>query len=137
MAKHPFLSEEWIEQARRIREEGAADGTTPSVPHSMRLNLVVTEVPFSTGTVDAHIDTTSGVAELDSGHIDPADLKVTVDYDTARSILVDGNSQVAMQAFMTGKIRVDGDVGKLIELQSAPPGPGAQVLAQRLRDITE
>jgi putative sterol carrier protein len=137
MAKYRFLTDDWIEEARRIREESASDGTTPSVPHVMRMNLVVTEVPFSPGTVDAHIDTTSGVAELDSGHIDPADLKVTVDYDTALSILVDGNSQVAMQAFMTGKIRVEGDVGKLIELQSAPPGPGAQMLAQRLRDITE
>ena len=137
MAKHPFLSDEWIEEARRIRAEGAADGTAPAVPHAVRMNLVVTEVPFSSGSIDAHIDTTSGVADLDSGHLDGADLKVTVDYDTARSILVDSNAQAAMQAFMTGKIKVEGDVGKLIELQSAPPGPGAQVLAQRLRDITE
>jgi putative sterol carrier protein len=137
MAKHPFLSDEWIDEARRVRAEGAADGTIPTVPHAMRMNLVVTETPFASGAVDAHIDTTSGVAVLDAGHLEAADLKVTVDYDTARSILVDGNSQAAMQAFMTGKIKVEGDVGKLIELQSAPPGPGAQVLAQRLRDITE
>ena len=31
-----------------------------------------------------------------------------------------------MQAFMTGKIKVEGDVSKLIELQSGPPGPAAQ-----------
>ena len=62
---------------------------------------------------------------------------MTVDYSTARSILVEGNMQVAMQAFMTGKIKVEGDVSKLIELQNTAPGPGAQELAQRLRDITE
>ena len=62
---------------------------------------------------------------------------VTVDYVTARSILVEGNAQVAMQAFMTGKVKVEGDVSKLIELQSAAPTPAAQELAQRLREITE
>jgi hypothetical protein len=137
MPRHPFLSDEWIEEAREIRAQAAADGTSASVPHAVRMNLVINEVPFASGSLDAHIDTTSGAVELDSGHIDPSDLKVTVDYDTARSILVDGNSQVAMQAFMTGKIKVEGDVGKLIDLQTAAPGPNAQVLAQRLRDITE
>jgi hypothetical protein len=137
MPRHPFLSEEWIEEARSIRAEAAADGTSATVPHTVRMNLVITEVPFASGSLDAHIDTSSGTVDLDSGHIDPSDLKITVDYDTARSILVDGNSQVAMQAFMTGKIKVDGDVAKLIELQTAAPGPNAQVIAQRLRDITE
>jgi SCP-2 sterol transfer family len=137
MPRHPFLSEEWIEEAREIRARAAADGASASVPHAVRMNLVINEVPFASGSLDAHIDTTSGTVDLDSGHIDPCDLKVTVDYDTARSILVDGNSQVAMQAFMTGKIRVEGDVAKLIDLQTAAPGPNAQVLAQRLRDITE
>jgi hypothetical protein len=136
MDTHPFLSDEWIAAAREIRAQAAQDGTSASVPHTVRMNLLITEVPFGEGALDAHIDTSSGVVDLDSGHIDPSDLLVTVDYDTARGILVDGNAQVAMQAFMTGKIRVDGDVSKLIELQTATPGPGAQVLAQRLRDIT-
>jgi hypothetical protein len=137
MPTYPFLSEPWIEEARVIRAEAEAQGATPNVEHSVRMNLVVTEVPFGSGSIDAHLDTSSGMAELDSGHIDPADLVVTVDYSTARSILVEGNMQVAMQAFMTGKIKVDGDVAKLIDLQSSSPGPGAQTVAQKLRDITE
>jgi hypothetical protein len=137
MPTYPFLSEPWIEEARAIRAEAEAQGATPNVEHSVRMNLVVTEVPFGSGSIDAHLDTSSGMAELDSGHIDPADLVVTVDYSTARSILVEGNMQVAMQAFMTGKIKVDGDVAKLIDLQSSSPGPGAQTVAQKLRDITE
>jgi hypothetical protein len=137
MPTYPFLSEPWIEEARVIRAEAEAQGATPNVEHSVRMNLVVTEVPFGSGSIDAHLDTSSGMAELDSGHIDPADLVVTVDYSTARSILVEGNMQVAMQAIMTGKIKVDGDVAKLIDLQSSSPGPGAQTVAQKLRDITE
>jgi hypothetical protein len=137
MPTYPFLSDEWIEEARTIRAEAEAKGTTPNVDHSVRINLVIIDVPFDPGTLEAHLDTSSGLAELDSGHIDPVHMVVTVDYSTARSILIEGNMQVAMQAFMTGKIKVDGDVSKLIELQNTAPGPGAQDLAQKLRDITE
>jgi hypothetical protein len=136
MATYVFLSDTWIEQARRIRAEAEAEGQSATVTHSVRVNLVITDVPFTEWTVDAHVDTSSGVVEIDSGHIDPVDMVVTVDHSTARSILVEGNTQVAMQAFMTGKIKVEGDVSKLIELQSGPPGPAAQALAERLRDIT-
>jgi putative sterol carrier protein len=137
MATYVFLSDPWIEQARKIRAAAAAEGTSATVAHSVRVNLVITDVPFTDGTVDAHVDTTSGIVEIDSGHINPADMVITVDHSTARSILVEGNTQVAMQAFMTGKIKVDGDVSKLIELQSGAPGPAAQALAERLREITE
>jgi SCP-2 sterol transfer family len=137
MPTYPFLSDEWIEEARRIRSEAEASGGAAAVDHSLRMNLVITDVPFGDGPIDAHLDTSSGMADLDSGHIDPADLLVTVDYDTARSILVDGNMQAAMQAFMMGRVKVEGDMTKLFELQSANPGPAAQDLAQRLRDITE
>ena len=137
MPTYPFLSDDWIEEARRIRSEAEAAGGGAAVDHSLRMNLLITEVPFGGGMVDAHLDTSSGIADLDAGHIDPADLLVTVDYETARSILVDGNMQAAMQAFMMGRVKVVGDMTKLFELQSANPGPTAQELAERLREITE
>ena len=36
-----------------------------------------------------------------------ADLTVTVDYETAKAILVEGNAQAAMQAFMAGRIKIE------------------------------
>jgi hypothetical protein len=137
MSTYPFLSDEWIEAAHQIRAEAEASGSAPAVPSALRMNLVITQVPFGDGSLDAHLDTSSGLADLDAGHIDPADLKVTVDYVTARSILVEGNFQAAMQAFMAGKVRVDGDMTKLFELQGASPGPGAAAMAERLKGITE
>lgn len=134
MAEYQFLSDEWVAEARRLREEHAGSGG--GMPHKVRMNLVITEVPFGDGPVSAHMDTTSGQMELDLGHIDPADLKVTVDYTTAKSILIEGNPQAGMQAFMAGKIKVEGDMSKLMALQTAPPDPGAQQLAQRLKDMT-
>ena len=56
-----------------------------AIDHAVRVNLVVLEVPFGEGAVHAHADTTTGELVLDLGHIDPADLKVTIGYDIARA----------------------------------------------------
>jgi hypothetical protein len=109
-----------------------------SFPHAVRMNLVVTEVPFGDKDIDAHMDTSSGELVLDVGHLGTQDLKVTVDYDTAKAILIEGNPQAGMQAFMAGRIRVEGDMAKLLALQAAPVGAdsSAAEMANRLKEIT-
>ena len=84
MPTYPFLSDEWLAEARAIRAEYDGSG---NIDQSIRMNLVVIEVPFGDGTIDAHADTSSGELVLDEGHIDPVDLTVTVGYDIAREIL--------------------------------------------------
>src|ERR1700733_6036017 len=81
MPSYPFLSDEWLDEARKIRAE--YEGKTAPVPHAVRMNLVVTAVPFSDEDILAHLDTSSGELVLDTGHIENQDLKVVVDYDTA------------------------------------------------------
>ena len=135
MAQYPFLSDEWVDEARRIRQEH--EGRAGTMAHQMRMNLVITDVPFGDGAIDAHLDTSSGPIDLDIGHLTNPDLTVTVDYQTAKAILVDGNAAAGMQAFMAGKVRVDGDMAKLLALQSAPPDAAAADLASRIRAITE
>jgi putative sterol carrier protein len=134
---YPFLSDEWLNEARTIRAE--YQGKTPPIPHVVRMNLVVTQVPFSDEDILAHMDTSSGELELDTGHLEAQDLKVTVDYDTAKAILIEGNPQAGMQAFMQGKVRVEGDMAKLMALTASPAAADSNAadLAQRLRDITD
>ena len=134
---YPFLSDPWLDEARKIREEYA--GKTPPITHAVKMNLVVTAVPFSDDDINAHVDTSSGELQLDTGHLDGPDLKVTVDYVTAKAILIEGNPQAGMQAFMAGKVRVEGDMAKLMMLQSQPAAadPSAAEMASKLRDITE
>ncbi len=131
----PFLSDEWVDQARALREEYS--GKTKPIPHSVRMNLVVTAVPFGDGTIEAHLDTSDGEPKLETGHLENADLKVTVDYDTAKAILVEGNPQAGMQAFMAGKVKVEGDMAKMMLLQNQPPDEAASEMAGRLREMTE
>jgi putative sterol carrier protein len=42
-----------------------------------------------------------------------------------------------MQAFIAGKIRVEGDMSKLMTIQAAPSDERAAEMAERLRAITE
>jgi hypothetical protein len=132
---YPFLSDEWIEEARDIR--AGYRGKTPPIPFPVRMNLVVTELPFGDDSLDARLDTSTGELEIDKGHLDKADLTVTVDYATAKAILVDGNPGAGMQAFMAGKVRVEGDMTKLMALQTTPSDSTTQEMATRLRAITE
>jgi len=135
MATYLFLSEEWLDEARSIRAE--YEGHGGSIEHSVRMNLIVEEVPFGEGSIHAHADTSTGELVLDVGHIDPVDLKVTIGYDIARALLVEGNPQAGLQAFMQGKIKVEGDIAKLMALQSASPDPTAAEIASRIQAITE
>ena len=132
-----FLSEEWLEAAAAIREEFKGQGGAP--PHKMKMNLVITGAPedVSAGSIDAHMDTTDGDMHMDVGHLEDPDLTVTVDYETAKAIIVDGNPQAGMQAFMAGKIKVQGDMTKLMAMQSASPDPVAQQIAERINAITD
>lgn len=133
--KFPFLSDEWLDAAKKIREENA--GAAAAAPaHAVRMNQVITEVPFGEGTINAHMDTSEGEMKMDTGHLDNPDLTVTLDYATAKAILVDGNPQAGMQAFMAGKIKVQGDMTKLMAMQQGTPDPAAADIAAKIKEIT-
>ena len=74
---------------------------------------------------------------MDTGHLDTPDLTVTIDYATAKAIFVDGNPQAGMQAFMAGKIKVQGDMTKLMAMQTAAPDPLAAEMMGKISEITE
>jgi putative sterol carrier protein len=135
VAKHPFLSQEWMDEARKVREE--YKGRTPPIAHQVRMNQVITEVPFGEGTLQSHMDTTSGELVMEEGHLDEVDLTVTLDYATAKAIFVEGNPQAGMQAFMAGKVKVQGDMSKLMAMQQTTPDPVAAEIAKRIQEITE
>ena len=132
---YAFLSDEWLEAAKAIREEYAGKGAPPA--HVVRMNQIITEVPFGDGTINAHMDTSSGELDMDIGHLENPDLTVTLDYATAKAILVEGNPQAGMQAFMAGKIKVQGDMTKLMAMQQGTPDPVQAEVAAKIQEITE
>ncbi len=137
---YPFLSDEWEAEARRIRAE--YEDRVPAMPFVIRANLIITEVPFGDGVTHAHIDTSGGGLELEIGHVEGPDVTITLDYPTTRKILVGGDPQAVIAAFFSGRIKVDGDITKLLELQSSGVmgGAGDPLVAEvygRIRAMTE
>jgi len=138
LSQYLFLSDEWLEESRRIREE--YKDRVPQIPVSVRMNQIINDVPFGPGVIRAYVDTSSGQLDIETGELPTPDLTVTLNYDTAKAILVDGDSQAAMNAFLGGRIKVDGDITKLLALQSGAAGgssnSGAADLVKRIQAIT-
>src|SRR5664279_711934 len=92
MAKYKFLTEEWVNEAKKIREEvDTGDSAAPA--HVVRMNQIITEVPFGDAVINAYMDTTGSSIDMDLGELENPDLTVTLDYATAKAIIVDGNPQ--------------------------------------------
>jgi len=132
---HAFLSDEWIAAARAVREAHARPESSAPV---VRMNLTVTAVPFGDGTVESRLDTSSGSAEMELGHLENPDVSVTTDYETAKTIFVLQDAAAGMQAFMSGKVVVQGDMMKLMALNAAVAAdPRAAEVADAIKAITE
>jgi hypothetical protein len=132
---YEFLTDEWMAEAKRLRDEAGAPDSPPA--HMIRMNQVITDAPFKDGEdILAHMDTTGGQLVMDLGHIENPDLTVTIDFATAKAIFVEQNPQAGMQAFMAGKIKVQGDMTKLMAMQQSAPDPAAIALAEKIKDMT-
>ena len=130
--KYPFLSDAWFEAAEKlVKEHGTA-----APPHaSVVMNL---EVDGGGGeSVKFHMGARDGATLFGRGHTDAADVTLSTDMETARAVFLDGNPQAGMQAFMAGKVRVQGDMTKLMMAQGGGPGAGGSALTEALQSITE
>ena len=132
---HQFLSESWIEAARDIRHRYSGD--VPVIDVVVRINVITTKVPFGEGTISAYIDTSNGSLEMELGSIDESDLTVTTDYETARKLFVEQDPTASMQAFMAGRIKVEGDITRLMVMQtSLPQTDKTEAVAAEIKAIT-
>lgn len=131
-----FLSEEWMIAAREIRAR--YEGDLPEITAVVRLNQVITDVPFGEGTVHAHIDTTGGAMVFELGHLDEPDAVIMTDYVTARALLVERDPAVFMQAMMQGRVQLQGDMMKLLAAMSSQSAPTelADQVAEEIAAIT-
>jgi len=132
---HEFLSPGWIEAAQAVRSKYSCLAEQLTV--SVRMNAVVTDTPFSGEPLEVRVDTTSGTLVMDLGALDEPDLTIITDYATARAIFVAQDQAAAMQAFMSGRIRVQGDMMKLMTLQTqAPSDEIAREIADEINAFT-
>ena len=133
---YPFLSTTWMDAAKAIRAKYA--GQSPKITAVIRINQVITDVPFGDGTINSYMDTSSGEMEVELGALENPDATVTTDWATARAIFGLNDQAAAMQAFMGGKIKVAGDMMKMMAMQtSIPQSDITAKIAEEIKNITE
>jgi hypothetical protein len=132
VATYVFLSDEWIVAANAAR----ARHRVSEIPFSLAMNLKVTEAPFGDAPIDAHVSANDGIIAVDRGLLDEWDVTVTLDYETAKAVLVNADGEAAMAAFMAGRVRVEGDMTKLLAFQSRQMTDAERALADEIRTLT-
>ena len=128
--KYPFLSDAWFDAAEKLIREHE----TAAPPVNLVMNL---EVADGDRTIEFFMGAKNGETLFGKGKTDAADLTLSTDIDTARQVFVSGDQQAGMQAFMAGKVKVEGDMAKLMALTAGPaPDASAVEMANRLKDMT-
>ena len=125
------MSNAWFDAIVKIRDE---IGEIPlnEATKDIVINLVVTDGPD--GDQEMHMKAGS----FDRGLAEHAPTKLTIPYEIARSLFVERDQRIAVQAFMSGQIRIEGDVGTLIKMQlPEEDNPQSRKLKDRIKDITE
>ncbi len=128
--KHQFLSDDWFAIVEKLVEEHGADAPAQA---NVMVNLVITETPFGDER-QMHMGARDGKGHWGIGHASDADVTLTTDYTTAKQVFVSGDPNAGMQAFMQGKVRVQGDMAKLMASQQ---GGGNAALQEAIQGITE
>jgi hypothetical protein len=130
VAKHQFLSDEWFTEVEQLVEKHGADAPPQA---NVMVNLVITDTPFGDER-QMHMGARDGKGEWGVGHSPDADVTLTTDYATAKQVFVSGDPNAGMQAFMQGKVRVQGDMAKLMASQQ---GGGNPALQDAIQEVTE
>ena len=125
-----FLSDGWFTQAEKIQAE--VNPPVPPAIQGLKINMQVTGGP--SGDVAFRMDN----GRMCKGFADDAPTKLVIPFAVAKAMLIDQNQQAAMQAFMSGQIRVEGDMAKLMQMQMAgAPSPEAQKVSQMIKEMTQ
>ena len=108
-----FLSEEWAESLKAaLNEDEAFRAAAVSV--SARIQQVIDQ---DDGETRYWIVIGDGAIDMGIGDLDPVDATISQSYETAAAL--SRGELNAVTAFMTGKIKVAGNMGLLLSLQGA------------------
>ncbi len=124
-----YLSQAWLDEARALAQD------QPERPGaSATMQFVVTGGPD--GDVKYYWVLQDGVlAEASVGELPDAEVTMTTGYQD--SVAIQKGELDANAAFMQGKTKVTGNMGKLMSLMPLTMSPEYQALQEKVRAITE
>ncbi len=124
-----FLSPEWFRRVAQLTE-AAGDLEIPTAMSEVVVNLTI-ERPE--GTVAMRMD--RGV--IASGHVERPDVQMSMPEEYAWRILVAGDWSAGMKGYIARKIRLTGNLRKLIPLQVHRPSVAQERLRREIARITD
>ncbi len=125
---YAFLSPEWF---TKVDELIAAAGDL-QIPEAMKAVEVNVTVTSAKGDVPLFLK--DGL--FAQGHKDGTETSLTLSDELARKIFVDGDMAAGVQAFLTGEMKVEGDLAKLVAMQTVEPSEPQKQLTKRIASIT-
>ncbi|MBA3980672.1 MAG: SCP-2 sterol transfer family protein [Alcanivorax sp.] len=122
-----FLSDEWFAKVDELRAE-AGDIEAPAALADLVINITIS------GDSEQQMALVGGMIE--KGHKDGAPTTMILPADLAKRIFIEGDQSAGMQGFMSGQIRIEGDMSKLMALQTAQPTASQVELMKKIAAIT-
>ncbi|HEY0255039.1 MAG TPA: SCP2 sterol-binding domain-containing protein, partial [Kofleriaceae bacterium] len=116
-----FLSDGWFAEVQKLIA-GAGDLNLPAPMKNVKVNVTIKR---ASGDVPVFLQ--DGVVA--QGHRDGADATITLDEDLARKLFVEADAAAGVQAFMLGQLTIEGDLGKVVAMQTADPSTQQVALA--------
>lgn len=124
-----FLSQEWFAKVAELTA-AAGDLNVPPALAGLVLNVTVGDAPG--GSVDLCING----GRFETGHNPSASTKLILTSDLLRRIFLEGDASAGMQGFMTGQLKVEGDMSKIMAMQSARPSEQMKALFKQVLAAT-
>lgn len=109
-----FLTEEWA-QAMTSALNSSDEFKNAASGQQAKLQQVVTDVPDG-GEAKYYFNLEGGSAQVSLGELEGAEATISQTYDTA--VAINKQELNAQQAFMQGKLKISGNMMKLMQLQS-------------------
>ena len=126
--KYEFLSTEWFAKVDELIAK-AGDLKIPAEMKAVEVNITVK----SPGG-DKQIYLQDGL--FSQGHRPSATTTLTLDEALARKIFIDADAAAGVQAFLAGEIQVEGDIAKLVAMQTVEPSEPQKQLTKQIAAIT-
>jgi hypothetical protein len=124
-----FLSDEWFTKVEELT--GAAAGL--EIPRAMK--DVVVNLTVSTGGGDVPFCMNGGI--IRKGLAATADVEMSMPAEYALSILIKGDWSAGMKGWVARKIKLSGNMRKLIPLQVYKATASQEALRKQIESITE
>ena len=125
---YAFLSDEWFTKVEDL-VAAAGDLQIPPAMKAVEVNVTVTSPGGNT-----ELFMKDGL--FTRGHQPSAPTKLTIESALARKIFVDGDAAAGVQAFLEGKMQVEGDLAKLVAMQTVEPSEPQKALTKKIAAIT-